>query len=312
MEEDRFWFIIAIFLFFSVLFSNFLKQKWANNARSLKLPPSPPSLPIIGHLHYLLLTKSQPLHRTLHQLSKKYGDVLLLQLGTRKLLVVSSPTAVEECFTKNDVVFANRPRTLAGKHLNYNYQSIGFSPYGDHWRNLRRLTTLELFATKRLATFTSVRTQEVRWLLKDLFINNRISTGSWTKVELTARLSELAFRVLMKTISREEFVHRKNDAEFGDMMREMLELHGNSNINDFLPALQWVDFQGIEKRMMRLMKKMDKFFQGLIDEHRQAFDDRKKPSTLIDVMLSKQKTEPDVYTDETVKGVMLVGFSTLR
>lgn len=295
---------MAIFLSFFLLVSNFLKQKWSNNRRNLRLPPSPPTLPILGHLQYLLTNKEQ-LHRTLHQLSKKYGDVLLLRLGTRKVLVVSSPTAAEECFTKNDIVFANRPRSLAGKHLNYNYQSIGFSPYGDRWRNLRRLTTIELFSAKRLAALTSVRTQEVRSLLKELF-RNTVTTGSWRKVELRPRLSELAFQVVMKMISGKD-CRRRNGVEFGVMMREMVKLHGNSNINDFLPALQWVDFQGIEKRMMRLMKKIDKFFQDLIDEHRRDYDGDKNPTTLIDVMLSMQKTDPDVYTDVTIKGVILVG-----
>lgn len=293
---------MAIFLSFFLLLSNFLKQKWSNNRRNLRLPPSPPTLPILGHLQYLLTNKEQ-LHRTLHQLSKKYGDVLLLRLGTRKVLVVSSSTAAEECFTKNDIVFANRPRSLAGKHLNYNYQSIGFSPYGDRWRNLRRLTTIELFSAKRLAALTIVRTQEVRSLLKELF-RNTVTNGSWRKVELRPRLSELAFQVVMKMISGKDCRWR-NGVEFGVMMREMVKLHGNSNINDFLPALQWVDFQGIEKRMMRLMKKIDKFFQDLIDEHRRDYDGDKNPTSLIDVMLSMQKTDPDVYTDVTIKGVIL-------
>ena len=54
------------------------------------------------------------------------------------------------------------------------------------------------------------------------------------------------------------------------MMKEMLELHGNSNVNDFVPVLRWVDFGGVEKRMISLMRKMDKFFQNLIDYHRNS------------------------------------------
>ncbi|KAJ6919650.1 hypothetical protein NC651_013561 [Populus alba x Populus x berolinensis] len=63
------------------------------------LPPSPPAIPFIGHLHLL----RQPIHRSLENLSKKYGPIISLRLGPRPVVVVSSPSAVEECFTKNDI-----------------------------------------------------------------------------------------------------------------------------------------------------------------------------------------------------------------
>ncbi|KAJ8747394.1 hypothetical protein K2173_011784 [Erythroxylum novogranatense] len=69
------------------------------------------------------------MHRALGDLCAKYGDVLLLRFGARKVLIVSSSSAVEQCFTKNDIIFANRPRLIAGKHLHYNYRTIGLSSY---------------------------------------------------------------------------------------------------------------------------------------------------------------------------------------
>ncbi|PON48889.1 Cytochrome P [Parasponia andersonii] len=118
------------------------------------------------------------------------------------------------------------------------------------------------------------------------------------------------------------------------MTKEMLEVHGNSNVNDFLPVLRWVDFGGVEKRMMRLMNKMDKFFQNLVDGHRSATNNTstrtsggseendstsgggseendnkgRKTFTLIDSMLALQTTDPEFYTDETLKAVMLTMF----
>ncbi|KAF2309747.1 hypothetical protein GH714_004920 [Hevea brasiliensis] len=100
-------------------------------------------------------------------------------------------------------------------------------------------------------------------------------------------------------------------------MREVVELHRNSNLGDFLPVLQWVDFQGVEKRMVKLMKKQDKFFQHLLDEHRTRTDSsidldkldasnkEQKKQTLIDLLLSMQKTDADFYTDKTIKGLVL-------
>nr|GEX75357.1 isoflavone 2'-hydroxylase-like [Tanacetum cinerariifolium] len=65
---------------------------------------------------YLL---KKPLHRTLAKISNQSGPVLFLKCGSRLVVVVSSPSAVaaaEDCFTTNDLVFANRPKLLAGKH----------------------------------------------------------------------------------------------------------------------------------------------------------------------------------------------------
>ncbi|KAK7822516.1 cytochrome p450 81d11, partial [Quercus suber] len=62
------------------------------------------------------------------------------------ILIVSSPSAVEECFTKNDKIFANRPQTMAGDRLTYNCTAPVWAPYGHLWRNLRRVSTIEIFS----------------------------------------------------------------------------------------------------------------------------------------------------------------------
>jgi isoflavone 2'-hydroxylase len=95
--------------------------------RTKHLPPSPRSLPIIGHLHLL---KKTP-HRTLHHLSQKYGQIYSLRFGSRLVVVLSSPSAVEECFTKNNIGFANHPPSRVGKHVGYNNTTFGGVPYGD-------------------------------------------------------------------------------------------------------------------------------------------------------------------------------------
>ena len=101
--------------------------------------------------------------------------------------------------------------------------------------------------------------------------------------------------------------------QFQIIMREVTELQGSSNLNDFLPVLQWVDFQGLEKRMVILKKKMDMFFQNLVDDHKRMRSSASSQSvnevtkmTLIDVMLSLQEIEPEFYTDEVIKSVILV------
>jgi isoflavone 2'-hydroxylase len=89
------------------------------------LPPGPTSLPIIGNLHHL----KRPLHRTYKGLTEKYGDVISLWFGSRLVVIVSSLSEFQQCFTKNDVVLANRPKFLSGKYIFYNY-TYNFRIYG--------------------------------------------------------------------------------------------------------------------------------------------------------------------------------------
>ncbi|KAK1363768.1 hypothetical protein POM88_039329 [Heracleum sosnowskyi] len=84
--------------------------------KSMHLPPSPfPKLPIIGHLHLI----KKPLRRTLDTLCKTIGPIFSLRFGSFLVVVMSSPAAVEECFTKNDIVLASRPHLTMGKYIGY-------------------------------------------------------------------------------------------------------------------------------------------------------------------------------------------------
>ncbi|KAL5847315.1 hypothetical protein ACOSQ3_010839 [Xanthoceras sorbifolium] len=309
---EVYWCNLAIVFFFTLFLLKLFLQKHANTK---KTPPTPPGLPFIGHLHML----KQPLHKTLHQISEKYGHVFSLQFGTRKVLVVSSPSAVEECFTKNDIIFANRPRSLAGKHLNYNYSTIGFASYGDLWRNLRRFTTLELFYTSRLAMFSGIRIEEVRLVVKQIFQD---ASDQDLKVELSSKFMDVAFNIMLRLIAGKRYYGKdivdEEAKQFRDIMWEYQQLSASSNLVDFLPLLRWVDFQRVESRMIKLKKKIDYFMELLLKEHRtrrsksalqlndQSDTDKgEMKKTLIDVKLSLQEKEPELYTDLNIKAVIL-------
>lgn len=146
------------YLIFIITILYLLTKKLLSHGRCV--PPSPPfSLPIIGHLHLF----KKPLHRAFAKISGRHGPIVLLRFGSRTVVLVSSPSIAQECFTKNDVVFANRPRFLAGKYLGYNYTLLGWAPYGDHWRNLRRIVTLEVLSSHRLQMLQDIRTDEVNY-----------------------------------------------------------------------------------------------------------------------------------------------------
>ncbi|CAN1223758.1 Cytochrome P450 81Q32 [Linum perenne] len=297
MADEAYWLFLCLLTFLVAI--HFLSKRRQNNINRNR-PPSPPSLPIIGHLH--LLSDQFP-YRSLHDLSSTYGGVILLRFGSRNVLVISSPSAVEECFTTNDIAFADRPQLLGGKHLNYNYTTIGACNYGQRWRNLRRLTTLELFSSSRVAAYSDSRREEAGLLLKELLVHEK---GG---VDLSSRFRGFAFNTMLRMVAgKRYFGYGKLESvgeeakEFQDLIGEFVGIQGSSSPNDFFPILRWVDFQGLEKRMKCIMTKLDRFLQHLAHQQQKP----QTMTTLIDVMLSLQETDPQFYTDETIKGVILV------
>ncbi|CAN1776218.1 Cytochrome P450 81Q32 [Linum perenne] len=239
------------------------------------LPPSPfPSLPIIGHLHLL----RRPLHRSLSQISAQHGPLVLLQFGLRRVLLISSPALAQDCFTKNDVVFANRPWMAVGRRLAYNCTTLAWAPYGDHWRNLRRIASTHLLSSHRIQSLSEIRANEVKTLIRWL---GKSSRGMEKVVDMKVSLFELTLNVMMSMIAGKRYYgDNVSDAEearrFRGIQEETMRLAGETNLEDFLP---WVRSKDLERRMGECHRKRDSFFQELIEEWRKKEQSHLNSST---------------------------------
>ncbi|KAH6787219.1 cytochrome P450 [Perilla frutescens var. hirtella] len=289
----------SLSLFFIILFLKLITRK---NYR-YRLPPSPaPALPLIGHLHLL----KPPLHRTFSRFSRTHGPIFSLKLGVRRVVVVSSPNLVKECFTENDIIFSNRPHVLADKYIGYNHTTMAGAPYGHHWRNLRRLAAVEMLASTRLNTLSQLRQEEIRRSLQNL-----TNSKDYAVVELRPKIFQLIFNVIMMMLAGTRYSSddKKIGNQIHEMVNEVFKSAQSSNPEDFLPFLKWIDYRGLKKKLADLGKKLDDFYERLLAEHR-----REKRNTIIGHLLSLQETEPEFYTDPTIKGfitnVLLAGTDT--
>ena len=226
------------------------------------LPPSPPKLPIIGNLHQL----GELPHQSLWQLSKKYGPVMLLQLGGIPSVVISSAEATREALKVQDLACCSRPPLASSRRLWYDYRDMGFSPYGDYWREIRKICVLELFSVKRVQSYQFIREEEVAFLVDSI----AHSSSSSTPVDLSEKLFSLTASVTFRIGFGRSFRGSDLDNErFQELIHEAEAMLGSFNASEYFPFLGWIvdRFSGRFQRLQRIFHELDNFFQHVIDLH---------------------------------------------
>ncbi|KAJ0085883.1 hypothetical protein Patl1_08829 [Pistacia atlantica] len=272
--------------------------------------PRPPSLPIIGHFFFIKMLLKLPLHEVLNNLCNNYGPLFLLHLGSRRTLVLSARSDIEECFSKNDIIFSNRPLLPSRKVVEYNFTTLG-APYGNHWRSLRRFFAVEVLSPKSLQLSSTIRTEEIRFMTKYLF---QTSFQGFVKVELNSFLYMLDFNIIMKMVAGTRcFEENEIDTDRGkgklDDLKQSFSPVEPLALGDYFPFLRWLTCYGAEKKIQNKFKKRDAFLQAMLDARQNL---NKTPSvsgggseidqTIIDVMLKLKEFEPEFYNDDVMKG----------
>ncbi|KAL2906579.1 Amorpha-4 11-diene 12-monooxygenase [Bienertia sinuspersici] len=87
-----------------------------------------------------------------------------LQLGKVPTVVISSLEMAKEVMKTHDSVMCNRPEMLVPKVVLHNCTNISLCPYGEYWRQARKIATVELFMGRCIQAF-EVREKRLLWIL---------------------------------------------------------------------------------------------------------------------------------------------------
>ncbi|KAM3731519.1 hypothetical protein ACB098_12G169500 [Castanea mollissima] len=279
--------------------------------KCIEIPEPSGALPIIGHLH--LLGGQEPMAIILGAIADKYGSFFSLKMGIHRMLVVSSWEMVKEFLATHDKTFATRASIAVGKHLFYNNATFALAPYGQYWRDVRKMATLELLSSHRLEKLKHVRFSEVESLIKNLHLlctNNKVVTISELFDHMTFNIS---LRIIVgKRFSATTYGEEKSEAcRFRSAIKEALYLSGVFILSDAFPHLEWMDHRGHVSSMKRTAKELDSVLEIWLAEHLQKRLEQKSDgeSDFMDVMLSSFPEDVEISghtRDIIVKATALI------
>ena len=223
-------------------------------------PPGPRGIPLIGNL----LSLEPELHSYFAGLAHIYGPIFKLRLGNKVGIVVSSPSMARQVLKDQDVTFANRDITEAGRAATYGGSDIAWCSYGPEWRMLRKVCALKLLSNITLDSFYMLRRKHVRETAGYLY--SRVGSPVNIEEQMFLTMLNLITNMLWGGTVKEEEEGARLGADFREVVLGMTELLGKPNISDFYPGLARFDLQGIRKKMDGLARRFDRIFDVMIDQ----------------------------------------------
>ncbi|XP_059280212.1 premnaspirodiene oxygenase-like [Lycium ferocissimum] len=304
METQNLSFIfISLLLFISFIFLLF--QIWKDSKTTLKkrLPPGPWGLPFIGNLHQLM--NGHLPHHTLRSLSQKYGPIIYLRLGETSTVIVSSPEMAKEILKTQDLKFASRPALMYGDIVFYNYTDIGTCPYGDYWRNMRKVCILELLSAKMVKLFSSIRQAEMSSVISS------INSMPGDLINLSDKFNWFSSCVTSRSVCG-KVVHDQDKLIM--LVKDVVSLATGFELAEMFPSRKWLHkFSGLKSKLMKAHAKVDVLLENIINEHKENRANGKKGNgeyggeDLIDVLLRVMESG-ELGTPITNKNIKAVIF----
>ncbi|XP_043701022.1 cytochrome P450 77A2-like [Telopea speciosissima] len=262
LSSDQYRILLTAIVFVASAFL-FLVPKLSKSKR-LNLPPGPPGWPVVGNL-FQVAGSGKPFFQYVRELIPVYGPILTLKMGTRTMVIISSPELAHEALIQKGQVFANRPReNPTRKVFSVNKFTVNSAVYGPVWRSLRRNMVQNMLSNSRLKEFREVRVSAV-----DLMID-RMKSEAEANQDVVSVLKHARFAVFCILVSMCFGVEMDGDEiERIDQMMKTVLIILDPRIDDYLPILAPF-FSKQRKQAMQVREEQIKTLLPYIDARRSA------------------------------------------
>ncbi|KAL4563633.1 hypothetical protein LXL04_027678 [Taraxacum kok-saghyz] len=294
---------ITFFLLISSLILSFyfIFTRNSNPSKPLKLPPGPPKLPIIGNVHQI--AGALP-HHAFRNLSQKYGPIMHMQLGQISAIIVSSPRLAKEVFKTNDLALASRPYSLVADIVLYGSSDVALGAYGDYWRQMKKMITVELLSAKKVRSFAGFREQET-----DQFVDY-IRSSCGKPVILRDKVTEMINNIVCKSSFGGNC---KQQDVLIEVVDELGKLVSGFYVADLFPEFGFLSvISGMRSKLMKIHKSLDKIFEEIFEERKiRRQRNGESEDDLLDVLFTIKESGGLQFpiTDDNIKAVFVNMFT---
>ncbi|KAL1197394.1 Cytochrome [Cardamine amara subsp. amara] len=288
VDFQQFFIFILLCLFSFLCYSFFFKKP--KDSRGCDLPPSPPSLPIIGHLHLLLSSLS---HKSLQKISSKYGPLLHIRIFNVSIILVSSASVAEEIFKAHDVNISSRGVAAIDESLVFGSFGVVYAPYGDYWKFVKKIIATKLLRPAVLERSRGVRAEELQRFYKRILDKVRKNED----IEISKEATMLINNILCRMSMGRSFSEENGEAErvrglvagsyalakkifFASVLRSPLEKLG-------IPLFK--------KDIMNVSNRFNELLEKILVEHKEKLDEGHQDTDMMDVLLAAYADENAEY-----------------
>lgn len=263
-------FILIFLCFFSLLcyYIFFKKPK-----DGFDLPPSPPSLPIIGHLHLLLSVLP---HKSFQNISSRYGGLLHLRIFKVPLVLASSASRAYELFRTHDVNVSSRGFRTLENSLFIGHETFVGADFGDYHKFMKKVLVMNMLGTQALERSRGIRADELERFYARLLDKARKKESVEIGKEAMVLTKNIMSKLLIGRSCSEE------DGEAGKVRDSVTKTMGLFK-KFFFSNMLGKPLN--EKEIRRVSSGFNELLERLLREH----EDKHQDTDMMDVLLAVYK-----------------------
>ncbi|KAJ7108007.1 cytochrome P450 [Mycena crocata] len=249
-------------------------------SREPRLPPGPPTIPLLGNLHIFPRTFA---HYKFSEWARQYGGLYSLKVGSGTAVVLTEMAVIKELMDKRSATTVDRPANHVADVVTGGLNMV-LARYTDNWRTLRR-TAHAILTPQASLRHLPIQQAESRQLLHDILLRPQSFYTHIRRYSNSIVLSVLFGKRSPRYESPETAAFFQTEREWEEVLEP-----GATPPMDMIPLLKYVPARWAKWKgsCARTRAKQRKLYFGLLDETQERLRTGQENGSYMEEILSRQ------------------------